>query len=153
MKFFKCHCVKFKDNKVMYVPEQFNEIGPDSFCQTNFDVIILSEKTTTLCDHAFASVSNCYIYVPQNVTDIGLYAFDNMGSSNMIFCYKNTYAQKFFDEYHIEYSTNVEVCFEKAASLKHDDDKINDSIENIINGIEYSDLEVSKKVSIKEIVE
>ena len=41
MKFYKVHAAKYKDSKVLFIPEQFDEIGPDVFRQTNFEYIIL----------------------------------------------------------------------------------------------------------------
>lgn len=118
MKFYKVHAAKFKNNRVFVMPDQFTEIGPDAFLQTNFEIIIISDNVTIIRDHAFEQISDCSIFVPTSVTEIEPLAFEGMGSYNIIFCEKNSIAHKACIERELNFDNDVGAIRKKAVEIK-----------------------------------
>ncbi len=118
MKFFKCHANKFKDDEVLFMGEQFTEIGPDAFAQTDFQMIIVSPRVTAIRDHAFTGVSNCTIYIPSGVEEVDLLAFEGMGTDNTIFCERNSLVHKRCVELDLQYDDDVDACLEAAETIR-----------------------------------
>ncbi len=122
MKFYKCHATKLKNEKVIQMGDQFTEVGPDAFLQTQFEVILLSKNVTIIRNHAFAKVEHCAIYIPPSAEEIEPMAFDDMGYGNVIYCEKNTAAHKICMELDLEFSTDVVECMNKAKRVKEEDE-------------------------------
>ncbi len=123
MKFYKCHSTKFKNDKVFVMPEQFTEIGPDAFLQTNFEIIIICDNVTTIRDHAFSQISDCSIFVPTSVTEIEPLAFEGMGSYNVIFCEKNSTVHKTCIELDLNFDNDIGEIRRKAVEIKEIEEK------------------------------
>lgn len=123
MKFYKVHAAKFKNDKVIFMGEQFNEIGPDAFTQTEFEFIMLSDKVTIIRDHAFSNVRNCSIYIPASVEEIEPFSFEGMGSFNIVYCVKDSYAYNRCNELGVTVDTDVAACISNAKNAKEDDDQ------------------------------
>ena len=123
MKFYKVHAAKFKNDKVIFMGEQFNEIGPDAFAQTEFEFIMLSDKVTIIRDHAFSNVRNCSVYIPASVEEIEPFSFEGMGSFNIIYCVKDSYAYNRCNELGVTVDTDVAACISSAKKAKEDDDQ------------------------------
>lgn len=117
MKFFKCHSAKYKDNKVIFISEQFNEIGPDAFTQTDFDIIVLSDAVTAVSDHAFSGIHDCDIIIPDSVSDIGMLAFEGTGEGVTVVCNLGTPIYKFCEENAIATDIDVKACMDKARRI------------------------------------
>ncbi len=111
-----------KNEKVIQMGDQFTEVGPDAFLQTQFEVILLSKNVTIIRNHAFAKVEHCAIYIPPSVEEIEPMAFDDMGYGNVIYCEKNTAAHKICMELDLEFSTDVVECMNKAKRVKEEDE-------------------------------
>ena len=122
MRFYKVHAAKFKNDKVIFLADQFNEIGPDAFAQTEFEYIMLSDKVTIIRDHAFSNVRDCSIYIPASVETIDPLAFESMGSFNLIYCVKGSYAYNRCRELGITVDTDVAACISGAKKAKEKDD-------------------------------
>ena len=122
MKFYKVHATKFKNDKVIFMGEQFNEIGPDAFTQTEFEFIMLSDKVTAIRDHAFSSVKNCSVYIPPSVEEIEPSAFEGIGSFNIIYCVENSYAYNRCKELGVTVDTDVVACINNAKKAREEDE-------------------------------
>ena len=118
MKFFKCHAIKFKNSKVLNMADQFTEIGPDAFNQTDFEVIIVSSRVKTIRDHAFSRVSNCSILIPSSVQELEPLAFQDMGWGSVIFCEEDSLVHKVCIAQEINFSNDIAACLAKAKELK-----------------------------------
>ena len=102
--------------------DQFTEIGPDAFVQTQFEVILVSKNVTIIRNHAFAKVEHSAIYIPPSAEEIEPMAFDDMGYGNVIYCEKNTAAHKICMELDLEFSNDVLECMNKAKKIKEEDE-------------------------------
>lgn len=123
MKFYKVHAAKFKNDKVIFMGEQFDEIGPDAFVQTEFEFIMLSDKVTIIRDHAFSNVRNCSVFIPASVEEIEPFSFKGMGSFNIIYCVKDSYAYNRCNELGVTVDTDVAACISNAKKIKETDER------------------------------
>lgn len=123
MKFYKVHAAKFKTHKVFFVPEQFDEIGPDAFSQTNFDIIVLSRKVKTIKNHAFSDLKRCKVYIPKTVSEIEPLAFENIDIGNEFYCVNGSEAFKLCVENELKVNEDIETFIEHAEALKLEEEK------------------------------
>lgn len=123
MKFYKVHAAKFKNDKVIFMGEQFNEIGPDAFAQTEFEFIMLSDKVTIIRDHAFSNVRNCSVFIPASVEEIEPFSFEGMDSFNITYCVKDSYAYNRCNELGVTVDTDVAACISNAKKTKETDEQ------------------------------
>lgn len=123
MKFYKVHAAKFKAYKVFFVPEQFDEIGPDAFSQTNFDIIVLSRKVKTIKNHAFSDLKRCKVYIPKTVGEIEPLAFENIDIGNEFYCVSGSEAFKLCVENDLKVNEDIETFIEHAEALKLEEEK------------------------------
>lgn len=123
MKFYKVHAAKFKTHKVLFVPEQFDEIGPDAFSQTNFDIIVLSRKVKTIKNHAFSDLKRCKVYIPKTVVEIEPLAFENIDIGNEFYCVNGSEAFKICVENDLKVNEDIDTFIEHAEALKLEEEK------------------------------
>ena len=118
MKFYKVHAAKYKDSKVLFIPEQFDEIGPDVFRQTNFEYIILSRKVKTIKNHAFSDLKQCKVYLPKTIEEIEPLAFADIDDGNEFYCVKDTVAYNACLVNQLKINDNIEECISHAEGIR-----------------------------------
>ncbi|MBE7036595.1 MAG: hypothetical protein E7403_04815 [Ruminococcaceae bacterium] len=118
MNFYKCHSAKFKNSTAFFMGEQFTEVGPDAFLDTNFQYIILSPRVSVIRDHAFVGVSNCSIFLPPSVEEVETRAFDDMGIGNTFYCETDSFVHKTFIEWDIPFSLDIDICLREAKEIQ-----------------------------------
>ena len=131
MKFYKCHSAKFKNEKVMAITEQFNEIGPDAFNQTSFEIITMTDKMETIRNYAFSKLSNCWIVLPKSITEIEPMAFEGMGEGNVFFCKKGSEAYKTCTLYDLNVDEDFEKITQRMNNIKKADEIIHSEQKNV----------------------
>lgn len=144
MKFYKVHAAKFKTSKVMFVPEQFDEIGPDAFRQTQFEIIVLSRKVKTIRNHAFSDLKKCKVYIPKNVVEIDPLAFEDMDDGNEFYCISGSEAYRICNENNLKINEDIDSLLECAEKIRLDEEKNKSKEEtreiNQINGSNHKKL-------------
>ncbi len=123
MKFYKVHAAKYKDSKVLFIPEQFDEIGPDVFSQTNFEYIILSRKVKMIKNHAFSDLKKCKVYLPKTIEEIEPLAFEDIDERNEFYCIKDSVAYKACIENQLKVNEDVESCINEAEAIRDSEEK------------------------------
>ena len=117
MKFYKCHSAKFKKLNVLFLPEQFDEIGPDAFVQTQFEIIVLSRKVKIIRNHAFSGLKKCKVYLPKTITEIEPLAFEDIDIGNEFYCVRDSEAFKICTENCLNINEDVDPFLEYAEQL------------------------------------
>jgi len=117
MKYFKCHSLKHKYEKVLFIPNKYTEIGPDAFKKTNFEIIILPDNIRKIHSLAFSGVKNCSIYLPPSILEIDVSAFDKVTIGIKIYCERNSTVHNYCLEHQIDFSYFVTSLLNKAYIL------------------------------------
>lgn len=151
MKFYKVHAAKFKTQKVFFMPEQYDEIGPDAFSQTNFDIIVLSRKVKTIKNHAFSDLRRCKVYIPKTVSEIEPLAFENIDIGNEFYCVNGSEAFKLCLENDLKVNEDIETFIEYAENLKLEEEKHLKVIAEQTKNTQAEQKEIEKKSELSNI--
>lgn len=151
MKFYKVHAAKFKTQKVFFIPEQYDEIGPDAFSQTNFDIIVLSRKVKTIKNHAFSDLRRCKVYIPKTVSEIEPLAFENIDIGNEFYCVNGSEAFKLCLENDLKVNEDIEAFIEYAENLKLEEEKHLKVIAEQTKNTQAEKKEIEKKSELSNI--
>ena len=118
MTFYKTHSAKYTSSRVLFVPEKFDEIGPDAFCQTKFEIIILSRRVKSVQKYAFSGLKKCKVYLPNTISDIDPLAFEDMDEGNIFYCRPGSEAYEMCIKNQLKVNESIEELLEYAESVK-----------------------------------